>query len=161
MTVRHAGGRYEVAATTLADALAALPEDAAVLTDANVAAFAPLPKGVPTLVLPPGEATKSLHWFGEALGWLARQGASRRTTVVALGGGVVGDLAGFVAAAYMRGRPPPPRFRPRSSRWSTPASAARWRSTCPRARTSPGRSGPLWRFASPSTPSTAFRLDRW
>lgn len=90
--------------TTLAKALNDLPPDCRILTDANVAAVAPLPK-VPTLVLSPGEATKSLGTFGEALGWLATSGASRRTTVVALGGGVVGDLAGFVAAAYMRGVP--------------------------------------------------------
>ena len=105
MTVRHSGGAYEIVSTTLEKALTRLPDDCAILTDENVAAFAPLPEGVPALILPPGEATKSLRWFGEALGWLAQQGSSRRTTVVALGGGVVGDLAGFVAAAYMRGVP--------------------------------------------------------
>lgn len=105
MIVRHSGGSYAVATTTLSDALSNLPSDAAILTDANVANVAILPKGVPALVMPPGEATKSLAQFGAALGWLARIGASRRTTVVALGGGVVGDLAGFVAAAYMRGVP--------------------------------------------------------
>ena len=104
MTVKHSGGEYPVVETTLAQALQNLPPDARILTDANVAALAPLPD-LPTLVLPPGEATKSLERFGEALGWLARSGASRRTTIVALGGGVVGDLAGFVAAAYMRGVP--------------------------------------------------------
>lgn len=105
MTVRHSGGAYEVVETTLAAALVELPTDARIVTDANVAAVAPLPEGVPVLVLPPGEATKSLAHFGDALGWLACSGASRRTTLVALGGGVVGDLAGFVAAAYMRGVP--------------------------------------------------------
>ncbi len=105
MTICHSGGSYDVILTVLEDALARLPEDCVILTDENVAAFAPLPREVPILVLPPGEATKSLYWFGESLGWLAKQGASRRTTVVALGGGVVGDLAGFVAAAYMRGVP--------------------------------------------------------
>ena len=105
MTIRHADGEYRVSTTTLERALADLPADCRILTDANVAALAPLPKEIPTLVLPPGEGTKSLEAFGDALGWLARTGASRRTTVVALGGGVVGDLAGFVAAAYMRGVP--------------------------------------------------------
>ena len=105
MTVRHSGGSYGVRTTTLAEALADLPADCRILTDANVASLAPLPEGIPALVLPPGEGTKSLDAFGEALGWLARTGASRRTTVVALGGGVVGDLGGFVAAAYMRGVP--------------------------------------------------------
>ena len=105
MIVRHSDGSYPVVATDLDSALKNLPFDAAILTDANVAAVAPMPQGVPLLVLPPGESTKSLDRFGEALGWLARIGASRRTTVVALGGGVIGDLAGFVAAAYMRGVP--------------------------------------------------------
>ncbi len=104
MTVRHSEGSYKVVETNLAEALRNLPSDCRILTDANVAAVCPMPV-VPTLVLPPGEGTKSLAAFGDALGWLARSGASRRTTVVALGGGVVGDLAGFVAAAYMRGVP--------------------------------------------------------
>ncbi len=104
MTVRHANGSYEIVATTLAEALSNLPSDCAVITDANVAAAAPIPD-VPTLVLPAGEATKSLEWFGKSLGWLSQNGASRRTTIVALGGGVIGDLTGFVAAAYMRGVP--------------------------------------------------------
>ena len=104
MTIRHSQGSYEVVQTTLAQALEGLPDDCRIVTDENVAAFAP-PTAFPTLVLPPGEATKSLAAFGQALGWLAGSGASRETTVVALGGGVIGDLAGFVAAAYMRGVP--------------------------------------------------------
>ena len=104
MIVRHSGGEYPVIETTLLQVLAALPEDARVITDANVVNVAP-PSDRPTLVLPAGEATKSLERFAEALAWLAKTGASRQTTVVALGGGVVGDLAGFVAAAYMRGVP--------------------------------------------------------
>ena len=103
MTIRHSGGSYEVVATTIREAVRNLPHDCRIVTDANVAFM--LPKGVPALVLPPGEATKSLAAFGQALGWLAQTRASRKTTVVALGGGVVGDLTGFVAAAYMRGVP--------------------------------------------------------
>lgn len=58
---------------------------------------------IATCILPPGEAEKNLARFGQALGELARIKASRDATVVALGGGVVGDLAGFVAACWMRG----------------------------------------------------------
>ena len=54
-------------------------------------------------ILPPGEREKSLARFAEALADLARIHASRDAMVIALGGGVVGDLAGFVAACWMRG----------------------------------------------------------
>ncbi|KRA14594.1 3-dehydroquinate synthase [Lysobacter sp. Root604] len=54
-------------------------------------------------VLPPGEHEKTLARFGECLDALARLGATRDATVLALGGGVVGDLAGFAAACWMRG----------------------------------------------------------
>lgn len=52
-----------------------------------------------------GEGAKSLIQAGELYAWLADQRAERRDTVVALGGGVIGDLAGFVAATYLRGVP--------------------------------------------------------
>jgi 3-dehydroquinate synthase len=54
-------------------------------------------------VLPAGEQEKSLARFAELMQALATLGASRDATVVALGGGVVGDLAGFAAACWMRG----------------------------------------------------------
>jgi len=53
--------------------------------------------------MPAGEASKTLMRFGEAIDAIARAGARRDATVYALGGGVVGDLAGFAAAAWMRG----------------------------------------------------------
>lgn len=56
-----------------------------------------------TLVLPAGEREKNLARFAEVLEALAGLGASRDATVIALGGGVVGDLAGFAAACWMRG----------------------------------------------------------
>jgi len=54
-------------------------------------------------VMPAGEQEKTLARFGECLDALAALGATRDATVVALGGGVVGDLAGFAAACWMRG----------------------------------------------------------
>ena len=54
-------------------------------------------------VLPPGEQEKSWQRLGSLLERLAALGASRDASVVALGGGVVGDLAGFAAACWMRG----------------------------------------------------------
>ncbi len=58
----------------------------------------------PTLLtVPPGEASKSLDVAGRLLCELADAGLDRGSTLFALGGGVVGDLGGFVAATYMRG----------------------------------------------------------
>lgn len=54
-------------------------------------------------LIPAGEASKSMRYFEGALHALAALGATRDCTIIALGGGVVGDLAGFVAACWMRG----------------------------------------------------------
>src|SRR5205823_9214828 len=54
-------------------------------------------------VLPPGEAQKCLVVASQLYDWFADNQADRRTLVVAVGGGVIGDLAGFVAATYARG----------------------------------------------------------
>src|SRR5690606_15559793 len=56
-------------------------------------------------VLPPGEATKSAAHLGALYDWALGLGISRETPVLALGGGVVGDLAGFAAATLLRGLP--------------------------------------------------------
>jgi len=58
---------------------------------------------VSTFVFPAGEASKTLAGFGAAIDALAELGATRDACVYALGGGVVGDLAGFAAACWMRG----------------------------------------------------------
>ena len=50
-----------------------------------------------------GEQNKSLRSLEQALSFLSRSGLERNDCVVALGGGVVGDLAGFAAATYLRG----------------------------------------------------------
>lgn len=55
------------------------------------------------LSLSPGEATKSWPQFTRAVEWLLDQRIERRDVVVALGGGVIGDLAGFAAAVLRRG----------------------------------------------------------
>ena len=52
-----------------------------------------------------GEASKSLDCASDLFNWLASQGAERREPLIALGGGVTGDLVGFVAATYGRGIP--------------------------------------------------------
>ena len=60
-------------------------------------------KRVHTVVLPAGEQEKTLDRFAQLMQALAALGASRDVTVIALGGGVIGDLAGFAAACWMRG----------------------------------------------------------
>ena len=50
-----------------------------------------------------GESSKSMDMFGQLLQTMLDNGFSRKDCVIAVGGGVVGDLAGFAASAYMRG----------------------------------------------------------
>lgn len=56
-----------------------------------------------SFVFPAGEASKTASVFLELLNFLARHQLTRTDLIVALGGGVVGDLAGFAAACYLRG----------------------------------------------------------
>ncbi len=97
----------------IAAALSRLTGDWCVVTDTHVAravwpgvarelrrrGFAP-PRPI---VIPAGERHKRLMTVERVQRALLRRGADRSTCVIALGGGVVGDLAGFAAATYMRG----------------------------------------------------------
>jgi 3-dehydroquinate synthase len=121
VTVDIPGRAYDVvvgrALIGTADALLPslpLAEKAFVVADADVAAeyLAPLEgalerAGIQTVHLgvPAGEEAKSLETASALHRQLAIQEAHRDDLVVALGGGAVGDLAGFVAATYMRGVP--------------------------------------------------------
>lgn len=55
------------------------------------------------VVVPPGETSKTLGELERVCGAFAQRGMTRNSSVVAVGGGVVGDLAGFAAAVYQRG----------------------------------------------------------
>lgn len=55
------------------------------------------------VIVPPGEAFKTIETVGKVWAELLVGGIERRSTVLALGGGVVGDLAGFAAATFLRG----------------------------------------------------------
>jgi 3-dehydroquinate synthase len=57
------------------------------------------------VAVPPGETSKSLKVVQRCYDQLARHRLERKSFIVALGGGVIGDLAGFVAATYLRGIP--------------------------------------------------------
>ncbi|HEX2915543.1 MAG TPA: 3-dehydroquinate synthase [Chloroflexia bacterium] len=56
-------------------------------------------------LVPAGEETKSLVQTSRLYDWLAEERAERKDLIIALGGGVVGDLTGFVAATWLRGLP--------------------------------------------------------
>jgi len=56
-----------------------------------------------SITLPPGEQTKSMTDLGKLLDNLLAAGIDRKTTLIALGGGVIGDLTGFAAAVALRG----------------------------------------------------------
>ena len=119
VTVPVAGRSYDVTIGTgvVADAAAHLPDlapatHAFVVADQAVAPawLPPLEASLSTrglhavpLAVPSGEAAKTLQVYGTLLHQLASQEAHRDDVVVALGGGTVGDLAGFVASTYMRG----------------------------------------------------------
>lgn len=85
----------------------------AVITDENVGALyaSPLTRsfreaGIDCLActaVPPGEASKSIALMEKLACQLLAAGVDRQTTLIALGGGVVGDLAGFLAATLLRG----------------------------------------------------------
>ena len=84
----------------------------AVITDETVAALhldrlrAGLTSGgvaMTALALPSGEATKGWPQFSRSVEWLLAEKIERRDVVVAFGGGVIGDLAGFAAAVLRRG----------------------------------------------------------
>jgi shikimate kinase/3-dehydroquinate synthase len=57
------------------------------------------------IIVPAGESAKSFEIYGQVVEGLLDAGVERRTTVIALGGGVVGDLAGFAAGTTLRGLP--------------------------------------------------------
>lgn len=54
-------------------------------------------------VVASGETSKSMDQYERLLSWVLAEGGDRRSVIVAVGGGVVGDLAGFVAASFARG----------------------------------------------------------
>lgn len=87
------------------------PTAAAIVTDANVLPWATkVARSVkragvktPIHVIQPGERSKSMAALGDVLSFLERQKVDRGGCVIAVGGGTVGDIAGFAAATWQRG----------------------------------------------------------
>lgn len=103
--VHHSRGQYDVLFCSIRDALAGIDGSTFAVTDAAIARHYShlLPSN--TAILPRGERTKSVRYLERACEHLAEQGALRSSTILAIGGGVIGDLVGLVAATYMRGIP--------------------------------------------------------
>jgi len=104
ISLTHRLGTYEIDFVDADDVATCIPPSAIVVTDENVWKLYRHWIGQRTcFVLPPGEEQKNLERFAEVIEWLAMLPAPRSATIVALGGGVIGDLVGFVAATYARG----------------------------------------------------------
>lgn len=72
-------------------------------TDALVDQLRDADTRVDVIGVPSGEPSKSVKQFEALLDWMLQHGADRRSVVVAVGGGVIGDLAGYAAASFARG----------------------------------------------------------
>lgn len=103
-SIIHCGaGTFETYAPRLAD------RQLFVVTDSNVFAYyrfeiwQTFGESVPVYVIPAGEKSKTMRYLTEILREMLAKGMKRNCTVIAFGGGVVGDLAGLAASLYMRG----------------------------------------------------------
>jgi len=118
VVVTHALGRYPVyvepgvlgrlealVADHLGTSRIAMITDGAVYALLQAGRLGRTPWTGPALLFPPGEASKTRQQWAQLTDALLEQGFGRDSGIVALGGGVAGDLAGFVAATYMRGLP--------------------------------------------------------
>lgn len=115
ISVKTSGGRYDVAIghgarMALSDAISRIGASrACVVSDSTVAhlhwdKLRPLlPSGSAFVEFPAGERSKTPETLLAVLGALADNGLTRNDVVVALGGGVTGDVAGFAASVYLRG----------------------------------------------------------
>ena len=110
--VRLPAGSYDITlsrgALSRAGEIINLDRKVLVVTDSGVPkeyaeAVSKQCKNAVTVTVLEGEGSKSLETFGELCRALLENGFTRSDCVVAVGGGVVGDLAGFAAASYMRG----------------------------------------------------------
>ncbi len=74
-----------------------------VITDRFVEIVKPHMKSVAVMELAPGEQTKSFDRYEAVMEWLIENGVNRDSLIFAVGGGVIGDLAGFAASTILRG----------------------------------------------------------
>lgn len=94
--------------STEIEALRTLNRPLAVIADSTVVSaqknfFSEAFPNLPILKLPSGETTKSFKYLEQVCEFLAEKRVDRQGALIAVGGGVLGDLAGFAAASYLRG----------------------------------------------------------
>ncbi len=111
LLVTHPAGQYEVIVgyhiLSRWRALSGATAPAVIISDSNVGPLhaANAEAAAPLVTMPPGEEHKNLDTVRRLYDQLLHAGLDRSGIVLALGGGVVGDVAGFVAATYLRGLP--------------------------------------------------------
>ncbi|MGJ3241353.1 MAG: 3-dehydroquinate synthase [Opitutales bacterium] len=104
------GRALDHALRTRIETLSTARRPVAAIVDAGLAAAQPdwldtVLGSVPRFTVPSGETSKSLDTLGRIYAFLAESALDRTGVVLAIGGGVTGDLAGFAAASYLRGLP--------------------------------------------------------
>ena len=101
-------GEYDVYVGQVSNLTSFPMQNPIVVTDENVAKFHldTIKQAIPdakSIVIPAGEEHKNLETVSGLWKSFLENGLDRKSTVIALGGGVIGDMAGFAAATYMRG----------------------------------------------------------
>ncbi|MFN8383803.1 MAG: 3-dehydroquinate synthase [Anaerolineales bacterium] len=102
-------GEYDSVVGQLADLKSFPMQNSMIVTDENVAKFhletmkQVLGTDIKSIVVPAGEEYKNLETISRLWKAFLENGLDRKSTVIALGGGVIGDMAGFAASTYMRG----------------------------------------------------------
>ncbi len=108
ISIKHHAGEYDVESIAASQSFptSVQPGDC-LLTDDNLAKLYPelVNQFQNVALVTPGEQSKSLSTFGAVLSQFVKGGVHRTSRLWALGGGVIGDLGGFVAATLLRGIP--------------------------------------------------------
>ncbi len=103
MLIKSSRKSYSIDFVTATQVQLEIEGASAIVTDSNLQRLYPELFTDNTFVFPAGESSKSFKTYHELVTWLAKLGVKRNGKIVAVGGGVTGDLAGFAAATYMRG----------------------------------------------------------
>jgi 3-dehydroquinate synthase len=102
-------GGYDVIAGDVSNLKNFSMQNPIIVTDENVAKFhldkimQVMGSDVKSVIVPAGEEHKNLETISHVWNCFLENGMDRKSTVIALGGGVIGDMAGFAASTYMRG----------------------------------------------------------